>query len=95
MSHRRKKLEERIARRNRNTSVGIGILGILFGVGGLFKAATDFRMGNLTTGTAAASQQPYGPFLRLVCFFFMIVVGFWFIHHAVQPPPGAGGPPDE
>jgi len=95
MSHRRKKLEEQIARRNRNTLVGIGVLCILFGVGGVLKAVSDFRAGDLSSGIAAASRQPYGPFLRLVCFVFMLVAGFWIIRRAVQPPPGAGGRPDD
>jgi hypothetical protein len=89
MSHRRKELEQKIARRKRNVYLGIGVLFILFGVDGIVGAIGDFRRGDLTSGTAALSQQPYGPFLRLFCFSFMVIMAFWFIREGIRTRPGA------
>ena len=90
MSHRRKEVAKRIAQRNRNTSLGTGALAILFGAAGLARAVRDFRAGDLVSGTAAASQQPYATFLRLVCFCFLILVGLYFIGYSISMRKGLG-----
>jgi len=84
-----------VARRKRITSLGIGALAVLFGGDGLLRAIRDVRSGDLAGGTAAASQQPYGTFLRLFCFSFLIAMGYWFIQHALRTRPIAGAPPHD
>ncbi len=84
MNRQRHEIERRIARRDRNISLVIGVLAFLFGSEGLFSAVRDFRSGDLFSGVAAASQQPYGTFLRLVCFSFLILVGLYFLPYLVH-----------
>lgn len=81
--------------RKRNIFLLIGVLCILFGMYGLGGALRDFRSGHLSSGTAALSQQPYGPFLRACCFSFELIMGFWFIRAAVRRKPGPDGSPDD
>ncbi len=85
----RKELEQQVARRKRNGNLGIGVLFILFGVEGILGAIADFRRGDLMSATAAASQQPYGPFLRLFCFSFMVIMAFWFLWRGIRTAPAA------
>ncbi len=78
-----------MTRRKRHVYFGIGVLFILFGVEGVVGALGDFRRGDLTSGTAALSRQPYGPFLRLFCFSFMLIMAFWFIRQGIRTKPAA------
>jgi hypothetical protein len=79
MSHAQKKLAERMALKKKRTNIIIGALGIFFGGLGLLFTLIDFRSGDLISGTNAATQQPYGPFLRLVCYTVLLGFSFFFI----------------
>ncbi len=92
MSHRRKELEQKLTRRKRHVYFVIGVLLILFGVEGIVGAIGDFRRGDLASGTAAVSQQPYGPFLRLFCFSFILIMAIWFIRKGIRTRPDKEAP---
>lgn len=86
MSHAHKDYERKIARRKRNCALLIGILFIAFGLEGVIGAIKDLKRGDYTSGTAAASQQPYGSPLRLITFSFLLVMGPYTIIQALRTP---------
>lgn len=95
MSHARKNAAQNVARRTRNVSLVIGALMALFGAEGLLGAIHDLRAGDLMSGTAAASRQPYGPFLRPFCFSILLVLAVRFFHDGLRTRPEAERSPDD